>query len=201
MLRIVNRVLLGLTGLVLLGFGLAALAAALDLPGRLGLDPPSFWTWREPHDVPLTEADRLRRREEGWWWPTVIGAVAVLVLLLLWWLLAQLRRARLEEVVVRSAEGGEGVAALLRGRALEDVLAAEAEALPGIDQARVTLTGRRTQPRARIGLLLAPQARPAEAVRRLREEALETARRSAGLSALPAEVRLRSAHHAAERVS
>ncbi|RKN42458.1 alkaline shock response membrane anchor protein AmaP [Streptomyces hoynatensis] len=201
MLRIVNRVLLGLTGLVLLGFGLAALMAALDLPGRLGFGLPSGWSWRDPHDVVLTDADRLRWRDEGWWWPTVIGAAAVLVLLLLWWLLAQLRRPRLDEVVVESGEGGDGVAALLHGRALEDVVAAEAESLPGIDRARVTLTGRRTQPRARIGLLLAPQAEPAEAVRRLREEAVEHARRSTGLEALPAEVRLRSAHHAAERVS
>ncbi len=198
MLRIVNRVLMGLCGLVLLGFGLAATMAALDLPRRWGFTPPSWWSWRGPDDVLLTRADRVQWRAEGWWWPVVIGGLSVLVLLSLWWLLAQLRRKRLTEVLVDS---GDGVGALLRGRAMEEVVTAEVETLPGVERARVTLVGRRNQPRARVGLLLAPQAHPGDAVRRLRAEALEHARVSAGLPTLPAEVRLSSAKHAAERVS
>jgi hypothetical protein len=81
------------------------------------------------------------------------------------------------------------------------VVTAEVESLPGVERARVTLVGRRAQPRVHVGLLLAPQARPGDAVRRLHAEAVEHARVSAGLATLPAEVRLRSAKHAAERVS
>ncbi|MGP4113781.1 alkaline shock response membrane anchor protein AmaP [Streptomyces sp. 4N509B] len=197
-LRAVNRVLLALVGLALLGLGLAVLAAAMDLPRRWGVSPPDGWSWRGPDDVLLTRADRTQWRDEGWWWPVVIGALAVLLLLALWWLLAQLRRRRLAEVLVDS---GDGVGALLRGRAMEDVVAAEVESLPGVERARVTLVGRRSQPRLRVGVLLAPQARPGETVRRLHAEAVEHARASAGLAALPVEVRLRAAKHPAERVS
>ncbi|MDJ1133051.1 alkaline shock response membrane anchor protein AmaP [Streptomyces iconiensis] len=198
MLRIVNRVLTGLAGLGLLLLGLAALVGGLDLPRRWGLPLPARWRWTGPDDVLLTRADRLQWRGEGWWWPVVFAVLGVLVVLTLWWLLAQLRRRRIGEVLVDS---GDGSGAMLRARALEGVIAAEAEALPGVDRARVTLTGRRSQPRARIGLTLAAHAQPGPEVRRLRAEAIEHARTSAGLDELPAEVRLRSARHRAERVN
>ncbi|WP_059009476.1 alkaline shock response membrane anchor protein AmaP [Streptomyces specialis] len=198
MLRVVNRVLIGLTGLVLFCTGLAAVVAALDVPHRMGVDMPDGWSWRAPEDVLLTHADRTQWRGESWWWPVVIGGLALLVLLALGWLLAQLRRRRLTEILVDS---GDGVGALLRGRAMEDVVAAESEALPGIDRARVTLIGRRDRPRIRIGLLLTPQASPATLVHRLRTEAVDHARLSAGLPALPTEARLRATKHTPERVS
>ncbi|NLU67428.1 alkaline shock response membrane anchor protein AmaP [Streptomyces sp. HNM0574] len=198
MRRTVNRVLLGLTGAVLVAAGLLLLAGGFDLPARWNLSWMTGWYWSEPGDVVLSDADRTRWRDEGWWWPVVIAALAVLVLLALWWLFAQLRRRRLNEVLVDS---GDGEGAVLRGRALEEALAAEAEALPGVDTARVRLVGRRTRPGARIRLALAPQAEPGPAVRRLRTETLEHARTSAGLERFPAEVRMRGVRHRAERVS
>ncbi|MYS09052.1 alkaline shock response membrane anchor protein AmaP, partial [Streptomyces sp. SID6041] len=93
-LRRVNRLLLGLAGLVLLLLGGGVLAAALDL------SVPSWWPWSGPSDVLLSTADRQRWRSEGWWWPVVIAVLGLVVLLALWWLLAQFRRARLAEVVV-----------------------------------------------------------------------------------------------------
>lgn len=198
MLRIVNRVLVGLTGVVLLCLGLAALAAAMDLPRRLGIGVPSGWSWRDPGQVLLTHADRTQWREQGWWWPVVFAVLALAALLALWWVLAQARRRRLSEVLV---ESGDGAGALLRGRALEDVLAADAQSLTGIDHAQVTLVGRRTEPRVLVSLLLTPRGEPGEVVRRLSAEVLENARTSAGLDEFPAEVRLRGAKHRAERVS
>lgn len=198
MLRIVNRVLLALTGVGLTALGAAVLAGAMDLPARLGITPPERWPWAAPDDVLLSRADRIQWREDGWWWPVVIGGLVVLVLLGVWWVLAQLRRQRLAEIVIDS---GDGVGAVLQGEALEDAMTAEAEALPGVDRARVTLVGRRTEAQVRIGLLMAPQAHPGDVVRRLDDETLRHARTSAGLDSLPAEVRLRSAKHAAERVS
>ncbi|MBA0050497.1 alkaline shock response membrane anchor protein AmaP [Streptomyces sp. AJS327] len=201
MLRVVNRVLLGLTGLLSLAVGLALLAGGFELPHRWGLGLPSDWPWARGGDVPLAEGDRTRWRDTGWWWPVVIGVLSALVLLTLWWVLAQARRRRLGEVLIAAPEGSEeGVAGLLRGRALEDALTADAEGQPGVERARVTLTGRRTGPRTRIGLLLAPHAEPGPAVRQLHGEALEHARSSIGVAALPAEVRLRSARHRARRV-
>ncbi|MGW8380542.1 alkaline shock response membrane anchor protein AmaP [Streptomyces sp. ODS28] len=199
MLRTVNRVLLGLVGLVLLGAGLAALAGGLDLFKRGKVSVPGWWPWARPGDVLLTAHDRTQWRAEGWWWPVVFVVLGVLVVLFLWWLLAQSRRRRLNEVLVDS---GDGAGALVRGRALEDVVAAEAESMKGVGRARVSLVGRkRTRPRARVGLLLEPHAEPAAAVAGLRGTALEHARASAGLDRLPAEVRLRCARHRAERVS
>ncbi|WP_406386466.1 alkaline shock response membrane anchor protein AmaP [Streptomyces sp. NBC_01618] len=192
MLRTVNRVLLGLAGLVLICVGGAVLAAGL------GLSVPSWWPWYGKGDVLLSQADRDRWRGEGWWWPTVIAVLAVVVALALWWLLAQLRRARLAEVLVDS---GDGEGALLRGRALEGVLAQEAGTLDGVAHAQVTLTGRRSAPHARIRLLMEPHVAPDEALGRLTDEALAHARDSAGLAELPAEVRLRAVKHRAERVS
>lgn len=194
MLRTVNRVLLGLAGLVLICVGGGVLAAAT------GLSVPSWWPWYGTHDVLLSEADRDRWRSEGWWWPTVIAVLAVLVVLALWWLLAQLRRSRLSEVLVDSGDG-DGAGALLRGRALEGVLAAESGALDGVSRANVTLTGKRSTPAAKVRLLMEPHAAPDETLDRLSDEALAHARNSAGLERLPAEVRLKAVKHRAERVT
>ncbi|MFD7432874.1 alkaline shock response membrane anchor protein AmaP [Streptomyces sp. NPDC059818] len=191
-LRTVNRVLLGLAGLVLVCVGGGVLAAAT------GLSVPSWWPWSGKNDVLLSESGRDRWRSDGWWWPTVIAVLAVLVVLALWWLLAQLRRARLSEVLVDS---GDGEGALLRGRALEGVLAAEAGALDGVARAQVVLTGKRSTPQARIRLLMEPHAAPEQTLGRLADEALAHARDSAGLARLPAEVRLKAVKHRAERVS
>ncbi|MEW2167722.1 alkaline shock response membrane anchor protein AmaP [Streptomyces sp. NPDC007084] len=190
--RTVNRVLIGLAGLVLLALGGSVLAIGL------GAKPPSWWIHDGRHDVLLSTAERTKWREHGWWWPVVIAALAVLVLLALWWLVADLRRRRLAEVLV---DTGDGEGALLRGRALEGVLAAEAGTLPGVDTARVHLTGRRSRPEAHVRLLLEPHVDPGQALDQLTGEALAHARNSAGLAALPAEVRLRGVKHRAERVT
>ncbi|WP_405560375.1 alkaline shock response membrane anchor protein AmaP [Streptomyces sp. NBC_01180] len=192
MLKTVNRVLLTLAGLVLLAIGGAVLAAGLHLA------VPSWWPWSGPHDVLLSTERRTKWRGDSWWWPAVIAAFAVIVLLALWWLLAQLRRSRLSEVLVDS---GDGDGARLRGRALENVLAAEAESLHGVDSAMVRLTGRRTSPAARIGMSLAPHSEPVSALSDLTTGALAHARESAGLAGLPAEVQLRTVKHRARRVT
>jgi hypothetical protein len=148
--------------------------------------------------VLLSGHNRTRWRDSGWWWPVVIAALAVLVLLLLWWLLSQFRRHRLNTILVDS---GDGEGARLRGRALEDVLRAEAESLDGVERAGVRLTGRRSDPRVRASLALAPHADPGRVVARFADEAVDHARGSAGLDELPADVRLRAVKHRAERVS
>ncbi|WP_314172937.1 alkaline shock response membrane anchor protein AmaP [Streptomyces winkii] len=196
-LRSVNRVLLAVAGVLLLATGLAALVGGFDLPRHWNFDLPSGWPWARPDDVLLSDADRTRWRSESWWWPAVLGGLGLAVILLLSWLLAQLRRRRLGEVLV---ESGDGEGALLRGRALSNVLEAEAASLPGVDKAAVRLTGRRTTPRASVELLLSAHAEPGPVLGRVTGEALEHARTSASLDGLPAEVRLRTVKHRPERV-
>ncbi|MEU2873110.1 alkaline shock response membrane anchor protein AmaP [Streptomyces olivoreticuli] len=197
MLKTVNRVLMGLAGVVLVALGAAVLVGALDLRRRWSFSLPSAWPFDGPHDVLLGTASRRKWRAEGWWWPVVIAALGAVVLLSLWWLLAQLRRRRLREVFVDSG-GGEG--AVLRGRALEEALSAEAESLHGVDHALVLLSGRRTAPEVNVSLTLAPHASPSAALGVLEDEVLAHARASAGLARLPARVRLRVLRHRAERV-
>ncbi|MEV6837528.1 alkaline shock response membrane anchor protein AmaP [Streptomyces sp. NPDC051133] len=190
---VLNRVLLALVGLVLLAVGGSVLAVAL------GARPPSWWIHTGPHDVLLTRAERTHWRGADWWWPAVMGALAVVVLLALWWLTAVLRRRRLTEVLV---DTGDGKGALLRGRALESALAEEAARQDGVSHAQVLLRGRRrTAPGVSAGLQLEPDVAPAAALETFTAGSLAHARESAGLAALPAEVRLRAVRHRAERVT
>ncbi|MEU1501341.1 alkaline shock response membrane anchor protein AmaP [Streptomyces sp. NPDC005732] len=191
-LRIVNRVLLGVVGLALVVLGGSVLAVGL------GVRSPSWWIHDGPHDVLLSDAGRTRWRDQGWWWPTVVAGLAVLVLLALWWLAAVLHRRRLAEVLV---DVGDGEGALLRGRALESVLAQDAGRLDGVAHAQVQLTGKKGAPGARVQLLMEPHVDPGHTLHLLTTEALAHARDSAGLAALPAEVRLRAVKHRAERVT
>lgn len=191
-LRGVNRVLLGLAGLVLIALGGSVLAIGLGAPA------PSWWLHDGRDDVLLSDSERTRWRDEDWWWPVVIAVLAVLVLLALWWLVAVLRRRRLAQVLV---DTGDGEGAVLHGRALEEVLAEEANHLDGVEQADVRLTRRRSTPAARVRLLLEPHVDPGTALDDLTAGPLTHARDSSGLDSLPAEVRLKGVKHRAERVS
>ncbi|MFE0513556.1 alkaline shock response membrane anchor protein AmaP [Streptomyces sp. NPDC058964] len=160
--------------------------------------PPGGWTPDGRHDVLLGRAGRTRWADSGWWWPAVLAVLAVLVLLALWWLTAVLRRRRLAEVRV---DTGDGEGALLRGRALEGVLAADAARLDGVAHAQATLSGRREAPEARVRLRLEPDVDPGTALHDLTARSLTHARDSAGLAKLPAEVRLGAVKRRAERVT
>ncbi|MGJ5750604.1 hypothetical protein FB563_5092 [Streptomyces puniciscabiei] len=187
-----NRVLLALAGLLLLALGGAVLAVGLGAP------PPSWWIHGGPHDVLLTRAERTHWRAAGWWWPAVIAGLVLVVVLSLWWLTSVLRRRRLTEILI---DTGDDESALLRARALESALAEDAVRQQGVAHAEILLRGRRTAPTARAWLQLEPHVDPATALNEFTAEALAHARRSARLPSLPAEVRLRTVRHRAERVT
>lgn len=194
----VNRVLLALMGLVLLVVGLSVLVGSLDLQRHWGFTMPGWWPFTGPGDVLLTDRSRTRYRSDDWWWPVVFAVLGVLFLAGLWWLLAQPRTRRLRQIRIDS---GDGQGALLRGRALEAVLRAEAEDAEGVEWANTMLTGRRGSPEARLVLGLEPRATPEDVVAGLDAHVLDRARTSAGLDALPAEARLRPIRHRASRVT
>ncbi|MFF4398463.1 alkaline shock response membrane anchor protein AmaP [Streptomyces sp. NPDC001480] len=193
-----NRSLLALAGLVLLGGGLLVLFAGLDLYRRRDLTPPTGWPLITPDDVLLGSADRARWSSQGWWWwPAVIAALALAVLLALWWLLAQLRRRRPGVLPVGGPPPQDGVE--LRDRALSDAIAAEAGALPGVEHAAVHITGRPAHSRTHIRLTLTPEGAPIATLGALCEGPLRTARRSTGLPDIPTEVRLHVTRHKPHR--
>ncbi|MEU9084277.1 alkaline shock response membrane anchor protein AmaP [Streptomyces sp. NPDC048357] len=185
MLGVVNRTLLAVAGAVLLAAGVVLLTGWWPLHGR---------------HAPLLTAQARHRywHADGWWWWAVLAGLAVVVLLALWWLLSQLRRPRLPAVVV---DTGDGAFALLRGRALEAAVAAEAGALEGVAGCRVALRGRRGSPALRVALELEPHAVPADTLAAVAGPVLTHARTSAGLAELPTEARLKVTSHRAQRVT
>ncbi|MFD3779244.1 alkaline shock response membrane anchor protein AmaP [Streptomyces sp. NPDC058612] len=185
MLGVVNRIVLAVLGLVLMAAGAAVLTGSWPFGGR---------------KAPLLSAATRQRygHGEGWYWWAVAAGLGLCVVLALWWLLAQLRRWRLRAVAV---DTGDGAFALLRGRALEEAVAAEAGALDGVAGCRVALRGRRGSPALRVALELEPHAVPADALAALAGPVLTHARNAAGLPALPAEARLKVTSHRARRVS
>ncbi|WP_431948611.1 alkaline shock response membrane anchor protein AmaP [Actinacidiphila sp. bgisy167] len=185
----VNRVVLALAGLALLLVGAVVLSCATGLLRR---------PYSGPDDVLLSKDDRTRYADASWWWPVVLAVLALSVLCALWWLLAQVRDRTLRRVAVDADDDG---VALLRGRALEEVVAADAEQLPGVDCATTLVTGTPTAPRVRLELALSPNAVPVDVLTGLDAAVLERARAGAGLPPLPAEVRLRAVTHRAARVS
>ncbi|MEV6019181.1 MULTISPECIES: alkaline shock response membrane anchor protein AmaP [unclassified Streptomyces] len=198
-LPVLNRSLLALAGVVLLGGGSLILFAGLDIYRRHDLVPPAGWPLTTPHDVLLGSADRARWSGQGWWWwPAVIALLALVVLPALWWLLAQLRRHHPGALPVGGTPPQEGVE--LRDQALSAAIGADAGALPGVEEASVRITGAPAHPRTRVTIGLTPQGEPGAVLEALDAGPLRTARRSTGSPPGPTEVRLRVAHHRAHRV-
>ncbi|MER5472598.1 alkaline shock response membrane anchor protein AmaP [Streptomyces sp. NPDC002935] len=192
-----NRSLLALAGLLLLGGGLLILFAGLDVYRRHDLVPPAGWPLTTPDDILLASADRTRWSSQGWWWPAVIATLTLVALLALWWLIAQLRGHRPGALPVGGTPPQEGVE--LRDRALSDAIAAEVGALPGIDQAAVHITGRPAHPLTHVQLTLMQREAPGAALDALCAGPLRAASRSTGSHPMPTEARLQVTRHKPHR--
>ncbi|NXY94041.1 alkaline shock response membrane anchor protein AmaP [Streptomyces sp. BR123] len=192
----VNRVLLALTGAVLLGAGLLILAGGFDLYRRWHLTAAEGWP-TTPRDVLLRDADRTRWTGEGWWWPAVIAALAIVLLLALWWLLTQLRRRHPGRIPLGGPPDLASVE--LRESALGDVLAADARQQPGVRRARARMDGSPGHPVAHLHLTLDPDGEPGPVLEGLCDGPLERARQSTGRTRLPAWAQLQVAPHKAHR--
>jgi hypothetical protein len=193
----INRMLLALAGLVLLGGGLLVLVGGLDGYRYWHLTPPSGWPLTTPHDVLITHADQTRWTNQGWWWPAVIASLALITLLALWWLLAQLRQGTPRRMPVGGTPPTEGVE--LRHHALSDALADEAGRLPGVQHARVRMAGRPTRPQARITLAFTPDTAPGAVLEELCRGPVEHARQSTGWERLSTHAHLQVARHGPHR--
>ncbi|WP_329107066.1 alkaline shock response membrane anchor protein AmaP [Streptomyces sp. NBC_01439] len=194
----INRVLLALTGIVLLGAGILVLAGGFNLYQRWQVAPPDGWPLTDPYGVPLDDTDRTRWTDQDWWWPAVIAALALITLLALWWLLAQLRRTHPGNLPVGAPTAVDGVE--LREHALSDALAADTRHLTGVHEAHARMAGSSRHPEAHLDLTLAPDSDPATVLADLCDGPLDQARQSLGRP-LPARARLQVSPHKARRAS
>lgn len=187
----VNRVLLGAVGLALLGGGLLLAVGDGSGLGPVERGVPGWWSERAADGVLLDRDGLARVRENGWWTPAVIVALVLVLALSVRWFAGQVSASGPRWVSLRSA----GLA--LRRRAWERAMTSQAAAVDGVAHARVRLAGRPL--RAAVTLVVEPEARPAEVVRRVAAGVVADARRCAGVRALPTDVRVRVANRRERR--
>lgn len=179
LLRVANRTLLALCGLLLAAGGGATLAAALGAFGSTVAAGPV-----------LGPADRARITGYPWWWPASVAALSVVFLVALGWLLAQLGRARRRSVAL--AELGADGRSVARSAAMAEAMAAAMEDVPGVDRAAVVVAGRRHAPGLRVSVAMTRLAEPARLARELARGPVADLRRSVDRPDLPVEVTLRA---------
>ncbi|BAJ31465.1 MULTISPECIES: hypothetical protein [Kitasatospora] len=199
--RAVNRTVLGLVGLGLLAGGALVLLGGLDAYRHLGITPPDWWPLTSPDQPVLSAESRTRWADRDWWWPVAIAVPALVIAGCLWWLFAQLRRGGPAGVDLPSpaAPGEPHFALHVRSRAVEEAVETETVALPDVDRVSVKVVGAARRPRVRTAVRLAPGADTGALVAAYGAGPVEHARRSLGLAALPAELRLRGGKPRRER--
>ncbi|MFF2544322.1 alkaline shock response membrane anchor protein AmaP [Kitasatospora sp. NPDC058063] len=187
---VVNRVLLGVVGAVLLGVGVLVLAGGLDLYRRLGVHPPHWWPLTSPDQPVVGARSRGQWVASAWWWPTVIGGLTVLVAGMVWCLVAQLRRTELSSIEVPTPGAG-GLRLRVGARALEEALENRTVVLPQVERAAVRLVRAPRHPRLRGAVRLRPGGDPAALVEHFEDGPRADACGSLRLAALPADLRIR----------
>ncbi|MGW6061496.1 alkaline shock response membrane anchor protein AmaP [Streptomyces sp. NPDC055189] len=185
-----NRSTLLCTAVVLLGAGAVLASTAAPVRDRL----PASWPRVGADRVWLDQEALGRWRDHGWWTPVAIAALAVAAVLFLYWALAQIRSGRLRELPL----GQPGVT--LSAPALASVMAERARAVDGVARADVRLLGRPRRMRARITLVLDPDASPEAVLGELARGTIAEARTAAAPRALEADVRLTTRPHRAPRI-
>ncbi|MFC8075486.1 hypothetical protein ACFUN8_08075 [Streptomyces sp. NPDC057307] len=182
----VDRTLLAVLGAVLAGAGVWVLTGHQTVRAHL----PGWWpaSATARTDGALTDRALLSRlRDDAWWTPAVIAALAVVFLLLVWWLLAQFRTGQPRTLPLPRPGLG------LRTGALTAAMEERTERIPGVDRARVTLSGRPHRLRATFSVRLEADAVPADVVRRIVAGPVTDARTSSeGARRIDAVVRLRA---------
>ncbi|MET4927528.1 hypothetical protein P3L51_35090 [Streptomyces sp. PSRA5] len=182
----VDRTLMAVLGAVLAGAGAWVLTGHETVRAHL----PGWWpaSATARTDSALTDRAQLSRlRDHGWWTPAVIAALAVAFLLLVWWLLAQFRTGQPRTLPLPRPGLG------LRTRALTAAMEEGTEQIPGVNRARVTLSGRPHRMRATFSVRLEADATPADVIRRIDAGPVADARTSSeGSRRIDAVVRLRA---------
>ncbi|MFC5179750.1 alkaline shock response membrane anchor protein AmaP [Actinomadura harenae] len=172
-----NRVLLVLTGLLLVGAGGIGLA--------LGLRAFGFSRAREPV---LSRATRHFAEAHPWYWPAIGAGAVVAAIVGIVWLLAQGRSDRITGVVLD--DGDDTGRTIVPAGTLTGALQDDIRRLPGVRSARARLAGRPSAPKLRLHVAYDRRADLLELRRGIQESALVRLRGALEVERLPAVVRL-----------
>jgi hypothetical protein len=178
----VNRTVLALLGLLLLGGGALGLAASYGVFG----DPPPV----------LPEPARRFEDQQPWFWWAVAGGCLLVALLALRWLLAQLHTDRIGRLdLTRDDREGRTV---VHAGALTEAVEEEARSLRGVVGASARLVEDRART-LRLAVELADHADVAEVRRVLEDRVVAHARQAVDDPELPVDVELRPGRRSGSR--
>ncbi|HEX5494738.1 MAG TPA: hypothetical protein VFX70_09220 [Mycobacteriales bacterium] len=183
--RRVNRLVLGLVGLLLLLGGGAGLAAGFGVLGGA-----------VPHRPVLTGTARYADAH-AWVWAAVGVAGLVVATLGAAWLVVQSRSNRIRELDVPDGpehpHGAEQGRTVLAGDAVTDAVRAEVESYPGVRDASAQLVTERGTPTLLVSAALDGRSGPGQVRTRIQTGAVSHARRALDDPGLPARLELRLA--------
>lgn len=162
-----NRILLGVVGLIVLLLGVGGLLLGL---GVFGSD-------RSKRSVIYPRAEKALTDNQDWVWWVIGGVALVLALLAIYWLIVQLRIERLGSVPVQQTGQGDSI---LPASVLTDAISDEAESVPGVRRARVHLAGDDLEPELAITVWLREGADVASVRHALEADVMAHARQALG---------------------
>jgi hypothetical protein len=174
-----NRVMLTLSGLILIALGGAAMAASTGVFGA------SF----SQEDLFANRASAYFGHHGGWLWPAIAVAGLLIALACLRWMLALLAsNDRAGDVIIgRSTDEGTTV---LRPEALVDALTSEVSAYHGVDSAKGRVIGDGRDPAVVLTVITSPAADLLVLHHRIEAEAFAHARQTMGDPSLPIQLDL-----------
>jgi hypothetical protein len=174
-----NRVMLTLSGLLLIAAGGAAMAASTGVFG-----------------APFSRRALLANRASvyfghhgGWLWPAIAVACLPIALACLRWMLALLASSDRAGDIIVGASTDEGTT-ILRPAALIDALTREVSAYHGVDSARGRVIGDGRDPELVLTVITAPAADLRALHHRIEAEAFAHARQATGDPSLPIQLDL-----------
>ncbi|MET7387545.1 hypothetical protein ACFYPT_32270 [Streptomyces sp. NPDC005529] len=129
----VNRAALATAGLVLLSAGIWSATAGASVADRM----PGWWPKADADAVWVSAGRLAELRDTTWWVPAVVAATTLAALLCLLWAASRIGGGTRPRVALTSR------GAVLRTRALADLLTRRTSAVPGVAHSRVAVRARR----------------------------------------------------------
>jgi hypothetical protein len=174
-----NRVMLTLSGLLLIVLGGAAMAASTGVFGA------SF----SQEDLFANRASAYFGHHGGWLWPAIAVAGLLIALACLRWMLALLAsNDRAGDIII--GRGADEGTTILRPEALVDALTSEVSAYHGVDSAKGRVIGDGRDPAVVFTVITGPGADLPALHHRIETEAFAHARQTMGDPSLPIQLDL-----------